>query len=154
MADIFISYAREDANVAQAFYHRLTAAGLGVFLDTASLEPGSPWSQKIREELKAARTVLVLASQKAVQSAMVNQELGAAALNGKKVIPVAWDVDPAHLPGWLREYQALDLRGQDARQIHTRVETFVQRLVCEKQQLEVIVAVGLVGLAAIAIFAK
>jgi hypothetical protein len=154
MADIFISYAREDANVAQAFYHRLAAAGLSVFLDTVSLAPGAPWSQKIREELKTARTVLVLASHKAIHSAMVNQESGAAALNGKKVIPVLWDMDPAQLSGWLREYQALDLRGQDARHIHTRVETFVQQLVLEKQKLEVIVAVGLVGLAAIAIFAK
>ena len=155
MADIFISYAREDANVAQAFYHRLAAAGLSVFLDTVSLAPGAPWSQKIREELKTARTVLVLASHKAIHSAMVNQESGAAALNGKKVIPVVWgDMDPAHLPGWLREYQALDLRGQNAGQIQMRVETFVQQLINEKQQLQVIAAVVLVGMAALAIFAK
>jgi hypothetical protein len=155
MADIFISYAREDANVAQYFYNRLIAAGLSAFLDTASLEPGIPWSQELRGELKAARTVLVLASQKAVESAMVNQESGAAALNGKKVIPVVWgDIDPAHLPGWLREYQALDLRGQNAGQMQMRVETFVQHLINEKQQLQVIAAVTLVGLAAIAIIAK
>ena len=85
---------------------------------------------------------------------MVNQESGGAALNGKKVIPVVWgDMDPAKLPGWLREYQALDLRGQDARQIQTRVEIFVQQLVRE-QQWEVIAVVALLGWAAIAIFAK
>jgi hypothetical protein len=154
MADIFISYAHEDATVAQGFYNHLTAAGLSVFLDTISLTPGTQWSQKLREELKATHTVLVLASQKAVQSGMVNQESGAAALNGKKVIPVVWDMDPAQLPGWLREYQALDLRGNDAQQIRSRVENLIQQLVREKQQRQVIAAIAFVGLAAIAIFAK
>ena len=154
MADIFIGHAHEDANVAQAFYKHLTAAGLRVFLDTASLAPGSQWSQKLREELRAAHTVLVLASRKAMQSAMVNQESGAATLNDKNVIPVVWDMDPAQLAGWLHEYQALDLRGDDAQQIRSRVESLVQKLAREKQQRQVIGAVALVGLAAIAIFAK
>ena len=154
MASIFISYAREDASIAQEFYNRLTAAGLSAFLDTASLSPGSRWSLKLREELKAAGTVLVLASQKAVRSAMVNQELGGAALDGKKVIPVVWDMDPAQLPGWLREYQALDFRGQNESQIQMRLEAFVRQLVREKQQLQVIAAVILIGMTAIALFAK
>ncbi len=154
MADIFISYAHEDGTIANAFHNRLTEAGLSVFRDAISLAPGSQWSQKIREELKAARMVLVLASQTAMQSDWVKQESAAAALAGKRVIPVVWNIEPTQLPGWLHEYQALDLRGQDARQIQTRVETFVQQLVREKQQLQIIVAVGLVGLAAIAIFTK
>jgi broad specificity phosphatase PhoE len=85
---------------------------------------------------------------------MVNQESGAATLNDKNVIPVVWDMDPAQLPGWLHEYQALDLRGDDAQQIRSRVESLVQKLAREKQQRQVIGAVALVGLAAIAIFAK
>ena len=143
MADLFISYAREDAAVAQAFYKHLTAAGLRVFLDTASLAPGSQWSQKLREELRAAHTVLVLASRKAMQSAMVNQESGAATLNDKKVIPVVWDMDPSQLPGWLREYQALDLRPNDAQQIRSRVESFIQQLARQKQQRQVITVLDL-----------
>ncbi len=154
MADIFISYAREDAKIAQGFHTHLTAAGLSVFLDTVSLTPGAQWSQQIRQELKTVHTVLVLASQKAVQSVMVNQESGAAALNGKKIIPVVWDMNPSQLPGWLRECQALDLRGNDAQLIRARVESLVQQLAHEKQQRQVIAAVALVGLAAIAIFAK
>lgn len=154
MADIFISHAHDDANVAQAFYKHLAAAGLRVFLDVASLTPGAQWSQKLRQELKTSHTVLVLASQKAMHSAMVNQKLGGAAINGKKIIPVVWDMDPAHLPGWLGEYQALDLRGNNAQQIRSRAESLVQQLAREKQQRQVITAVAIFGLAAIGIFAK
>jgi hypothetical protein len=62
-------------------------------------------------------------------------------------------MDPAQLPGWLCEYQALDLRGHDPQQIRSRVESFIQQLACEKQR-QVIAAVALFGLAAIAIFSQ
>ena len=153
MTDIFISHAHKDAAIAQGFFKHLTAAGLNAFLDTDSLVPGIQWSQKLREELKTAHTVLVLASQKAARSAMVNQELGSAVLNGKKVIPVVWDMDPGQLPGWLREYQALVLCGNDAQRIRASVEQFIQQLVREKKIRQVTV-IALLGLAAIALFAK
>ncbi len=149
MPDVFISYSRRDAKIAEGFRNRLQAAGLSVFLDTASLAPGAPWSQELRTRLGEASVVLILASVAAIQSPMVNQEAGAAVLWGKKVIPIVWELDPANLPGWLREYQALDLRGGDPVRINTHVTELIGRLLREKQQSQVIAIVALIGLAAL-----
>lgn len=62
-APIFINYRRLDS---QADAGRLAttlrpAFGEGAaFLDTSSLEPGSPWPQRLKEAVNAARCVLVL----------------------------------------------------------------------------------------------
>ena len=63
-------------------------------------------------------------------------------------------MDPAQLPGWLCEYQTQELRGRDAQQIRSRVESFIRQLAREKQQRQVSAAMALFGLAAIAILVQ
>lgn len=128
MLDVFISYSRQDAKIAEGFRNLLQSAGLSAFLDTASLAPGAQWSQELRTKLNEANVILVLASEAAIRSPMVHQEFGAAIAHCKTVIPIVWKLDPASLPGWMSEYQALELRGGDPIKIKSEIRELVEKL--------------------------
>lgn len=110
MADVFISYSTTDEEFARTAHKALEQQGLSAFLAGMSLKPGDVWGDKIHSALRASPTVLCLMSKAACASPYVNQEFGMALSDAKTIIPVVWDMDPAELPGWLRKFQALDLR--------------------------------------------
>ena len=111
MADVFISFAKEDEKLAQFLYNHFVSEGLTVFKAPVSIPPGEKWTPQIFKNLKDSRMVLFLASKAACISPYVQQELGVALGMEKKVIPVVWDMDPAELPGWTNQLQALNLKG-------------------------------------------
>lgn len=96
MADIFISYKREDqeehgrvAPIAEA----LRAEGYEVFYDV-QVPPGSTWEHVLQSKIDNARAVLVLWSQASVTSDWVKEE-AEMAKHGGKLIPVFLDAVPA-----------------------------------------------------------
>jgi len=75
LADVFISYAREDRDQAERLARALTQEGLEVWWDVESLRSGSEsFSQSIDEALKDAERVLVLWSPHSVESKWVDAE--------------------------------------------------------------------------------
>jgi hypothetical protein len=109
--DVFISYTKADAKYAELVRKQLAAEELSVFLAPAAIPPGARWSPHIRTALKESDWVILLVSKAACRSVFVNQEFGQALAMNKGIVPVVWDMDPAELPGWMAEHQALDLRG-------------------------------------------
>lgn len=73
MADIFISYAKDDRAAAQRVASWLEADGLSAWWDT-SLLAGDSWSDVIRAELRDARCVVVLWSKLSWASRWVQAE--------------------------------------------------------------------------------
>lgn len=73
MADIFISYAREDRPKAQRLAEIFEARGLSVWWD-ARIQAGEVWDEVIERELDAARCVVVLWSATSVQKYWVRVE--------------------------------------------------------------------------------
>ena len=73
MADVFISYKREDIEEASALADMLQAAGYSVWWDSALLA-GEEFSSVIDRELKAARAVVVIWSPLSIQSKWVRAE--------------------------------------------------------------------------------
>src|SRR3954471_15996280 len=62
-ASIFLNYRREDSKDVAARLHDDLEHALGggqVFIDLASISPGNPWPQLIRDRLNTARIVLVV----------------------------------------------------------------------------------------------
>jgi hypothetical protein len=57
---VFISYAREDADLATRVCHALKSSNFEPWLDTDSLAGGDFWDQRIREQLEDTDYVLVL----------------------------------------------------------------------------------------------
>lgn len=105
MADIFISYAREDRAAAERVARGLGALGLEVFWDT-DIPPGQTWADYIEGKLTQCRAVIVLWSQHSTKSQWVREE----ARMGRekaKLIPVMLDGTPA--PFGFGEVQAADL---------------------------------------------
>jgi TIR domain len=63
---VFISYAREDAEIARRIYRDLRALGARPWLDTEDLLPGQKWSQEVGKAIRASDFFLALLSNTAL----------------------------------------------------------------------------------------
>lgn len=75
MADVFISYKREERAKVEAIAERLRGVGLSVWFDSR-LAAGESFDEEINREVRAARCVLVCWSPGAVESQWVRAEAG------------------------------------------------------------------------------
>lgn len=105
MADIFISYAREDQVRVESLVAALEQQGWSVFWDRR-IPSGQTWRSYIGNALDQARCVIVVWSRDSVASTWVMEE----ADDGKRrgvLVPVL--VDPVEQPRGFREIQTADL---------------------------------------------
>lgn len=138
MPDVFVSYSSADLQIAQFLQKHLQSEGLDVFLASTSLAPGQRWSQQVLSDLSNANWVLFLASRAACQSPWVQQELGAAVIKNKKLVPIVWDLSPGELPGWVAQFQALDLRHSDADAVRAAFTSIAVRVKADRTQAALI----------------
>ena len=113
---------------------------------SASLQPGQRWSSEIITNLRDSSWVVVLASRAACSSAYVNQEIGGALLLSKALVPIVWDMSPTELPGWLREVQAIDLRGSPLPALRQQIAAIAHRINQQNSKGNLILAAAIVGL--------
>lgn len=105
MADVFISYSREDRSKAEHIASGLTAMGLDAFWDT-DIPPGQTWADYIEGKLGACKAVIVLWSEDSIKSQWVREE-ARMGREQSKLIPVI--LDGAQPPFGFGEVQAADL---------------------------------------------
>jgi hypothetical protein len=146
MPDVFISYSSQDEQLAQFVYKHLTNEGLSVFLAFISLKSGDHWPTKIMENLRSATWIILLASRAACQSQFVQQELGGAIYGGKKIIPIVWDMSPSELPGWARNYHAVNLTGATMESLSNEMSKIAKDIKSEKNKGLLIVGAIILGL--------
>jgi len=94
MADVFISYSRQDRDHAQALAKLLEEKGLAIWWDW-NLVGGVNFRDKIHSALNDAKKVIVLWSEHSVSSSFVIDEAGVAMRQGK-LIPIL--IDESELP--------------------------------------------------------
>jgi hypothetical protein len=140
MTDVFISHSSQDKKLALWVAQAFRAIGLEVFLSSDSIGPGQPWSSKIREKLKESTSVVFLATRSSIQSDFVKQETGIAL--EKELIPMLIDVGPDQLPGWVKERQALDIRGSDLQQFGNTLKSVGLAMKKNKDNAALGIAVG------------
>ena len=109
MADIFISYKREDKHLAEDTIQRLKEAGYSVWYDER-IDPRTSWDATIEAEIAAAKAVLVLWTARSVASEWVRTEADYAREHGK-MIPVKLEACSAPLA--YRRVQTADLSNWD-----------------------------------------
>jgi len=132
MSDVFISYSTKDENIAQFMHKHLMMEGVQTFLASVSIQSGKKWSVEILNNLKTSDWVFFLASKSACESPYVQQELGGALLTNKKIIPIVWDMEPSELPGWINQYQAINISGATIDQAKERVSEIAKKIKSDK----------------------
>lgn len=105
MADIFLSYKREDRARADMVVAALRKSGRTVWWDEG-LTPRQAWDATIEQEIAAAASVIVLWSARSVASDWVRSEAHYAQ-NHSKLVPVL--IEPCTLPMAFMLKQAIDL---------------------------------------------
>ncbi|MDH3550374.1 MAG: TIR domain-containing protein, partial [Gammaproteobacteria bacterium] len=109
MADIFISYAREDIETAHRLADALEAQAWSVFWDR-TIPPGQSWRSYIGKALNDARCVIVLWSESSLGSEFVHEEADAAKRRDV-LLPVL--IESVVPPLGFGQIQAADLIGWD-----------------------------------------
>ena len=96
-ADVFVSYASADRDVAEALAEQLQADGRSVWWDVETA-PGASFREEIAKQLNAAKTVIVIWTPASVQSQWVISEAQRAAAQNKLIPVRAPDVDIHSIP--------------------------------------------------------
>jgi hypothetical protein len=122
--DIFISYTHEDSATAKRLAEELSSRGWSVFWDRVLL-PGATWRTQIQSALTSARVVLVMWSEKAVNSRWVEIEADHA-FQREAYVPVT--IDSAPLPLGLSHVQVADLRPWHADAAHSIPDVLISAL--------------------------
>jgi len=104
MADIFLSYAREDLAKARSIAAALTSHGWTVWWDR-KIPPGLSFEDVIERELTGATCAMVLWSRSSTGSSWVRNE-AAGARDREKLVPVL--IENAKLPMGFRHVQTPD----------------------------------------------
>jgi formylglycine-generating enzyme len=105
MSDIFLSYAQKDEDRVRPIVEQLKAQGWSVFWDQI-IPPGKTFRQHIKENLDAARCVVVVWSQHSIDSHWVLEE---AETGRKRTILVPLRIDQVEPPFGFGSIQAADL---------------------------------------------
>jgi hypothetical protein len=117
MADIFLSYAREDATRARRVAQALESRGWSVWWDRR-IPHGQDFTAHIQLQLDAATCIVVLWSAAAVKSSFVRDEANEG-LNGR-LVPLL--LEPVKQPLGFRQYQSADLTDWTGKGTHEEFE--------------------------------
>jgi TIR domain len=128
VCDVFVSYSSQDEEFALRLRDRIEAAGLRAFVAKVSIEPGQRWTEEVFHALEVAPWVLFVATRTSVRSAYVLQELGAAVVTDKVVVPIVLDLPKSELPGWVDRIQALDLSGVALEAVDAALDALAGRI--------------------------
>jgi len=130
---VFLSYAREDRELAERIRGTVVAAGFECFLDTRSLPPGQEYNSRIREAVARADLFIFLLSTAAVEPG--SYALTELAFAEKKwpnpagyVLPVASaNFDCTSLPAYLRPINVLQPHGNTEAEVLAWVQDRAER---------------------------
>lgn len=107
MTDVFVSYKREDSEIANRVVAALRESGITVWWDDG-ITPRQAWDTEIEQAISAASTVLVLWSPRSVTSEWVRTEAHYGKDRGK-LVPVL--VEPCTIPIAFTLTQTVNLTG-------------------------------------------
>ena len=133
MADVFLSYNREDQEIARKFCDHFKAAGLDVWWDT-TLRAGEDYDEVTEAALRSAKVVAVLWSTRAVKSRWVRAEATLAQRN-KTFVPCM--IEPCERPIMFELTQTADLDGWNGDESDPRWQAYladVKRHVAKSEQ--------------------
>jgi TolB-like protein len=90
-SDVFVSYASQDAAVANSIVENLESQGLKCWMAPRDVKPGAQYADAIVRAINDANAVVLVMSASAVDSAHVAREVERAASKRKPIIPLRID---------------------------------------------------------------
>jgi hypothetical protein len=124
MADIFISYAREDLRWASHLVQALNSYGWSIWWDPET-PPGKEYDEIIEKELSTARCIIVAWSKNSIRSRWVKEE-AQEGIEQEKIIPVL--VEEVKAPLGFRSLHHIDLTAWDETVNSPQLEALVKQL--------------------------
>lgn len=88
MANIFVSYAREDQDFVRRLVKRLILRGQEVWVDWEDILPSAEWMREISGAIDAANAFVFVISPDSARSEVCRAELDLAVAGGKRIVPV------------------------------------------------------------------
>ncbi|MEA3211585.1 MAG: hypothetical protein QOE70_4642 [Chthoniobacter sp.] len=88
MADVFISYAREDQEFVRRLSDGLAAAGREAWVDWTNIPPTVEWLTEIFAGIEGTAVFVILISPESVGSAICQQEIAHAVEHHKRLVPI------------------------------------------------------------------
>ncbi|HVY87171.1 MAG TPA: toll/interleukin-1 receptor domain-containing protein [Caulobacterales bacterium] len=122
MADVFVSYAREDRARADLVARNLAAMGIEVFWDS-EIPPGQTWADYVEAKLSKCKAVVVLWSETSTKSQWVREEARMGRDRGK-LIPAM--IDGSVAPFGFGEVQAANLSTWNGEPDHAEWRRFAE----------------------------
>lgn len=121
MADVFLSYAREDRARAEQIAQGLQANGFSVFWD-GDIPPGATWADHIEAKLSESKAQIVLWSMHSTKSQWVREE---ARMGRDKGVLIPAMIDASTVPLGFGEVQAADLSAWNGEAEHPQWRLFL-----------------------------
>src|ERR1700692_2957661 len=109
--DVFVSYASQDAAVANTLVEHLEQHGIRCWIAPRDVKPGAQYADAIVRAINEAKTLVLVLSQSAVGSSHVGREIERAASKHKQIIALKIDAAPLTpaLEYFLSESQWIDV---------------------------------------------
>ena len=124
MAKLFISYAGQDSEFAEALKRGLSELGHTPWWFDEGVSPGQKWQEVIFDQLRTVDALVILVSRASLQSKWVSHELGAAlAYSEEKGTPIIIPVmlDNAELEPPLSRYFGIRAENRDADDVALKI---------------------------------
>jgi len=102
--DVFLSYSRADSDRVTPLRDELRRLGYRVFFDVESIDPTSPWKERLRQAIRSSRMMVLCWTESARGSKYIDFEYMQADALHKPICP--WLLDKVELPPML-EAQAI-----------------------------------------------
>lgn len=130
---VFLSHSVSDDDLPYLaeLERRSQQIGIGLYLAERSPQPGTPLSTKVRNNITRADLVPALLTRQGVASAWVNQEIGFAVNQNKRILPVLEKgVSP---PGVIAGMEYVRLDPERPHDAFDRVVAFLGKLKADKE---------------------
>lgn len=143
---VFISYSTKDISHVEQINQICEEAGAQTFFAEQSLVPGESLDADVISAIKSSDLFLLLWSKNSRESEWVQQEIGIAIAENKKIIPVALEPN-LQMPGFIKDLKYLPFYNDPAKRLSWLKQNLLEQE-SEKRQsnLTFWIVVGIVGL--------
>jgi adenylate cyclase len=100
VAEVFVSYSREDAGRMSELLARLRAAGVSMWIDQGAIDAAAQWSEQIVNALESCKALMLMVSESAVHSHNVAKEVVLVSERKGHILPV--HLEPTAIPAALK----------------------------------------------------